>query len=151
MSMDKYTEKDHHEDVKSCMAWAMLKNCRGHVEVFKLCHLVFHYLHSVRAVSNSFAQAISSVGGAGAALATVVGCVLSGMFALSMAQIASAFPTCGRPLSLGFDSRQPVLGLADGLATARSDHRFGRHQHRRPISSRALLVACLVRQRPTAL
>jgi amino acid transporter len=44
---------------------------------------------------NSFAQAISSVGGAGAGIGWIVGCLLSGMFALSMAQIASAFPTAG--------------------------------------------------------
>ena len=44
---------------------------------------------------NSFAQAISSVGGAGAGIGWIVGCILSGMFALSMAQIASAFPTAG--------------------------------------------------------
>jgi amino acid transporter len=44
---------------------------------------------------NSFAQAISSVGGAGAGIGWIVGCIISGMFALSMAQIASAFPTAG--------------------------------------------------------
>jgi amino acid transporter len=44
---------------------------------------------------NSFAQAISSVGGAGAGIGWIVGCLISGMFALSMAQIASAFPTAG--------------------------------------------------------
>ena len=44
---------------------------------------------------NSFAQAISSVGGAGAGIGWIVGCILSGMFALSMAQVASAFPTAG--------------------------------------------------------
>ncbi|MGL5011203.1 MAG: amino acid permease, partial [Paracoccaceae bacterium] len=44
---------------------------------------------------NSFAQAISSVGGAGAGIGWIVGCLLSGMFALAMAQIASAFPTAG--------------------------------------------------------
>ncbi|MBP1805689.1 amino acid permease [Rubellimicrobium aerolatum] len=44
---------------------------------------------------NSFAQAISSVGGAGAGIGWIVGCLLSGLFALAMAQIASAFPTAG--------------------------------------------------------
>jgi amino acid transporter len=44
---------------------------------------------------NSFAQAISSVGGAGAGIGWITGCIISGMFALSMAQIASAFPTAG--------------------------------------------------------
>ncbi len=44
---------------------------------------------------NSFAQATSSIGGAGAGIAWLVGCVVSGMFALAMAQIASAYPTAG--------------------------------------------------------
>jgi amino acid transporter len=44
---------------------------------------------------NSFAQAVSSVGGAGAGIGWIVGCIISGMFALAMAQIASAFPTAG--------------------------------------------------------
>ena len=44
---------------------------------------------------NSFAQATSSIGGAGAGIAWLVGCLLSGMFALAMAQIASAYPTAG--------------------------------------------------------
>ena len=44
---------------------------------------------------NSFAQAISSIGGAGAGIGWIVGCIISGMFALAMAQIASAFPTAG--------------------------------------------------------
>ncbi len=44
---------------------------------------------------NSVAQAISLVGCAGAGIGWIVGCLLSGMFALAMAQIASAFPTAG--------------------------------------------------------
>ena len=44
---------------------------------------------------NSFAQAIASIGGAGAGIGWPVGCCLSGLFALAMAQIASAFPTAG--------------------------------------------------------
>jgi amino acid transporter len=44
---------------------------------------------------NSFAQATSSIGGAGAGIGWIFGCIISGMFALSMAQIASAYPTAG--------------------------------------------------------
>ena len=44
---------------------------------------------------NSFAQAIRSIGGAGAGIGWIVGCVLSGLFALGMAQIASPIPTAG--------------------------------------------------------
>jgi amino acid transporter len=44
---------------------------------------------------NSFAQATSSIGGAGAGIGWIVGCFVSFVFALSMAQIASAYPTAG--------------------------------------------------------
>ncbi len=44
---------------------------------------------------NSFAQATSSIGGAGVGIAWLVGCAISGFFALSMAQVSSAFPTAG--------------------------------------------------------
>ncbi len=44
---------------------------------------------------NSFAQATSSIGGAGAGLGWLFGCIVSGMFALAMAQISSAYPTAG--------------------------------------------------------
>jgi amino acid transporter len=44
---------------------------------------------------NSFAQATSSIGGAGAGIGWIFGCLVSGMFALAMAQIASAYPTAG--------------------------------------------------------
>jgi amino acid transporter len=44
---------------------------------------------------NSFAQATSSIGGAGAGIGWLFGCLVSGMFALAMAQIASAYPTAG--------------------------------------------------------
>ena len=44
---------------------------------------------------NSFAQATSSIGGAGAGIGWIFGCAVSGMFALAMAQIASAYPTAG--------------------------------------------------------
>jgi amino acid transporter len=44
---------------------------------------------------NSFAQATSSIGGAGAGIGWIAGCIVSAFFALAMAQIASAFPTAG--------------------------------------------------------
>lgn len=44
---------------------------------------------------NSFPQALGGIGGAGAGIVWIVGCLVSAMFALAMAQIASAFPTAG--------------------------------------------------------
>ena len=44
---------------------------------------------------NSLAQATSGAGGAGVGLGWPLGCLMSAVFALAMAQIASSFPTAG--------------------------------------------------------
>lgn len=44
---------------------------------------------------NSVAQGVSAVGGIAIGVGWPLGCALSGLFALAMAQIASAFPTAG--------------------------------------------------------
>lgn len=44
---------------------------------------------------NSVAQVVSGVGGAGIGLGWPLGCLLSGLFAIGIAQISSSFPTAG--------------------------------------------------------
>ena len=44
---------------------------------------------------NSIAQATSGVGGGAIGLGWIVGCLVSGLFALGMAQISSSYPTAG--------------------------------------------------------
>ncbi|MEY3765008.1 MAG: hypothetical protein RLZ42_1668, partial [Armatimonadota bacterium] len=44
---------------------------------------------------NSVAQVTSGVGGAGIGIGWPLGCLLSGVFAVGMAQISSSFPTAG--------------------------------------------------------
>ncbi len=95
MSMDKYTEKDHHEDVKVLHGMGYAQELSRSMSKFSNFAISFSIICILSGGINSFAQAISSVGGAGAGIGWIVGCIISGMFALAMAQIASAFPTAG--------------------------------------------------------
>ncbi|MCF1707401.1 amino acid permease [Tabrizicola sp. J26] len=95
MSSDDYTDKHHHEDVKILHGMGYAQELSRSMSKFSNFAISFSIICILSGGINSFAQAISSVGGAGAGIGWIVGCLLSGMFALSMAQIASAFPTAG--------------------------------------------------------
>lgn len=95
MASDDYTDKDHHEDVKVLHGMGYAQELSRSMSKFSNFAISFSIICILSGGINSFAQAISSVGGAGAGIGWIVGCILSGMFALSMAQIASAFPTAG--------------------------------------------------------
>ena len=95
MASDDYTDKDHHEDVKVLHGMGYAQELSRSMSKFSNFAISFSIICILSGGINSFAQAISSVGGAGAGIGWIVGCALSGMFALAMAQIASAFPTAG--------------------------------------------------------
>ncbi|MCX7303141.1 MAG: amino acid permease [Hyphomicrobiales bacterium] len=90
-----YSDKDHHEDLKVLHGMGYAQELSRSMSKFSNFAISFSIICILSGGINSFAQAISSVGGAGAGIGWIVGCTLSGMFALSMAQIASAFPTAG--------------------------------------------------------
>ncbi len=92
---DNYTDKEHHEDMKVLHGMGYAQELSRSMSKFSNFAISFSIICILSGGINSFAQAISSVGGAGAGIGWIVGCVLSGMFALAMAQIASAFPTAG--------------------------------------------------------
>lgn len=92
---DNYDEKSHHEDLKVLHGMGYAQELSRSMSKFSNFAISFSIICILSGGINSFAQAISSVGGAGAGIGWLVGCLLSGMFALSMAQIASAFPTAG--------------------------------------------------------
>jgi amino acid transporter len=94
MSTD-YTDKDKHEDMKVLHGMGYAQELSRSMSKFSNFAISFSIICILSGGINSFAQAISSVGGAGAGIGWIVGCILSGMFALAMAQIASAFPTAG--------------------------------------------------------
>jgi amino acid transporter len=95
MASDDYTEKDQSEDIKVLHGMGYAQELSRSMSKFSNFAISFSIICILSGGINSFAQAISSVGGAGAGIGWFVGCVLSGMFALAMAQIASAFPTAG--------------------------------------------------------
>jgi len=92
---DDYTDRDHKEDVQILHGMGYAQELSRSMSKFSNFAISFSIICILSGGINSFAQAISSVGGAGAGIGWIVGCLLSGMFALAMAQIASAFPTAG--------------------------------------------------------
>jgi amino acid transporter len=90
-----YSDKEHHEDLKVLHGMGYAQELQRSMSKFSNFAISFSIICILSGGINSFAQAISSVGGAGAGIGWITGCIISGMFALSMAQIASAFPTAG--------------------------------------------------------
>ncbi len=90
-----YSDKDHKEDIKVLHGMGYAQELSRSMSKFSNFAISFSIICILSGGINSFAQAISSVGGAGAGIGWIVGCIISGMFALAMAQIASAFPTAG--------------------------------------------------------
>jgi amino acid transporter len=95
MPADDYSDKDRSEDIKVLHGMGYAQELSRSMSKFSNFAISFSIICILSGGINSFAQAISSVGGAGAGIGWIVGCLLSGMFALAMAQIASAFPTAG--------------------------------------------------------
>jgi amino acid transporter len=93
--MSNYTDKDRKEDKKLLHDMGYAQELSRSMSKFSNFAISFSIICILSGGINSFAQAISSIGGAGAGIGWIVGCLISGMFALSMAQIASAFPTAG--------------------------------------------------------
>ncbi|TIU54844.1 MAG: amino acid permease, partial [Mesorhizobium sp.] len=95
MSAQDYTEHDKHEDLKVLHGMGYAQELSRSMSRFSNFAISFSIICILSGGINSFAQATSSIGGAGAGIGWIVGCAVSGFFALAMAQIASAFPTAG--------------------------------------------------------
>ena len=120
----------HSEDKKLLHGMGYAQELQRSMSKFSNFAISFSIICILSGGINSFAQAISSVGGAGAGIGWITGCIISGMFALSMAQIASAFPTAG-----GLYHWASILGnrfwgwLTAWLNLLGLDHRAWCHQH----------------------
>ena len=95
MASDDYSDQHRSEDVKVLHGMGYAQELSRSMSKFSNFAISFSIICILSGGINSFAQALGSVGGAGAGIGWIVGCALSAMFALSMAQIASAFPTAG--------------------------------------------------------
>ncbi len=93
--MTDYSDKDHKEDLKVLHSMGYAQELSRSMSKFSNFAISFSIICILSGGINSFPQALGGVGGAGAGIGWIVGCLISGMFALAMAQIASAFPTAG--------------------------------------------------------
>ena len=142
MASEDYTDKDAHEDIKVLHGMGYAQELSRSMSKFSNFAISFSIICILSGGINSFAQAISSVGGAGAGIGWIAGCLISGMFALAMAQIASAFPTAGGLYHWGSILGGRFIGLADRMDEPFGpDHRAGRHQHRHRLFLRRHLRA----------
>jgi amino acid transporter len=95
MASDDYNDSAKHEDMKVLHGMGYAQELSRSMSKFSNFAISFSIICTLSGGINSFAQATGSIGGAAAGIGWIVGCILSGMFALSMAQIGSAFPTAG--------------------------------------------------------
>ncbi|MCA3453310.1 MAG: amino acid permease [Rhodobacter sp.] len=93
--MDDYTDKERREDIKVLHGMGYAQELSRSMSKFSNFAISFSIICILSGGINSFPQALGGVGGAGAGIGWIVGCLVSAMFALAMAQIASAFPTAG--------------------------------------------------------
>lgn len=95
MASDDYNDHAKHEDMKVLHGMGYAQELSRSMSKFSNFAISFSIICILSGGINSFPQALGGVGGAGAGIGWIVGCLISGMFALAMAQIASAFPTAG--------------------------------------------------------
>lgn len=95
MASDDNNDRAKHEDMKVLHGMGYAQELSRSMSKFSNFAISFSIICILSGGINSFGQSVGSVGGAGGGIGWIVGCVISGMFALAMAQIASAFPTAG--------------------------------------------------------
>jgi amino acid transporter len=95
MASGDYSDKEKSEDMKVLHGMGYAQELSRSMSKFSNFAISFSIICILSGGINSFPQAIGGVGGAGAGIGWIIGCLISGMFALAMAQIASAFPTAG--------------------------------------------------------
>lgn len=90
-----YTETDKHEDLKVLHGMGYAQELERRMSRFSNFAISFSIICILSGGINSLAQATAGAGGIGVGLGWPIGCAISGVFALAMAQIASAYPTAG--------------------------------------------------------
>jgi len=83
------------EDVKALHNMGYAQELSRRVRVFSNFAISFSVICILSGAINSFGQATASVGGAAIGIGWPVGVLISGVFALALAQISSAYPTAG--------------------------------------------------------
>ena len=95
MTLKKYSDDDHHKDVAVLHSMGYAQELERRMSAFSNFAVSFSIICILSGGINSLGQATAGAGGASIGIGWPVGCLISGVFALGMAQIASAYPTAG--------------------------------------------------------
>ena len=90
-----YTEADKKEDIKILHSMGYAQELERRMSVFSNFAVSFSIICILSGGINSLAQATAGAGGASIGIGWPLGCLISGVFALAMGQIASSYPTAG--------------------------------------------------------
>ncbi len=93
--MSDYTEIDKKHDVGVLHSMGYAQELERRMSGFSNFAISFSIICILSGGINSLAQATSGVGGAAIGIGWPLGCAVSAVFAIAMAQIASAYPTAG--------------------------------------------------------
>ncbi|KQS97845.1 MULTISPECIES: amino acid permease [unclassified Rhizobium] len=93
--MSDYTDTDKHEDLKVLHSMGYAQELERRMSSFSNFAVSFSIICILSGGINSLAQATSGAGGAAIGIGWPVGCFVSLVFAVAMAQISSAYPTAG--------------------------------------------------------
>lgn len=95
MSAQEYTEVDKKEDVNVLHGMGYAQELERSMSKFSNFAISFSIICILSGGINSLGQATSGAGGAAIGIGWPVGVLISGVFALALAQISSAYPTAG--------------------------------------------------------
>src|SRR4249919_3768182 len=90
-----YSEHDRREDLKVLHGMGYAQELQRNLNRFSNFAISFSIICILSGGINSLAQATSGAGGIGIGIGWLVGCFVSLVFAVAMAQISSAYPTAG--------------------------------------------------------
>ncbi len=90
-----YSDTDKHADVKMLHGMGYAQELERRMSRFSNFAISFSIICILSGGINSLAQGISGVGGASIGIGWPLGCFISGVFAIAMGQISSAYPTAG--------------------------------------------------------
>ena len=94
-SAQSYTDDQKHNDIKVLHGMGYAQELERRMSRFSNFAISFSIICILSGGINSLAQGIGGVGGASIGIGWPLGCFVSGVFAVAMAQIASAYPTAG--------------------------------------------------------
>ncbi|WP_210527014.1 amino acid permease [Rubellimicrobium arenae] len=93
--MSDYSDHDRHEDIQLLHGMGYAQELERSMSRFSNFAISFSIICILSGGINSLGQATAGAGGAAIGIGWPLGCLISGVFALGLAQISSAYPTAG--------------------------------------------------------